>query len=132
MSLMTNTFANPKISIEGMSKVYPLGNTEFKALDNVSLDVADNEFITVVGPSGCGKSTTRNILAGLETVSGGQALVDGIAVDGPGPERGVIFPQYALFPWLTGRDNVEFDLKTAKMLSGGIHQRCAIAPPPTP
>lgn len=155
MSTMTSTLANPKISIQGVSKIYPLGNTEFKALDNVSLDVADNEFITVVGPSGCGKSTMMNILAGLETVSGGQALVDGVAVDGPGPERGVIFQQYALFPWLTVRDNVEFGLKTAKipkaerrriadhfielvgleqfadalpkMLSGGMRQRCAIA-----
>lgn len=153
MNTMANS--NPKISIQGVSKVFPLGTGEFTALDNVSLDVADNEFITIVGPSGCGKSTLMNVLAGLETVSGGRALVDGIAVEGPGPERGVIFQQYALFPWLTVRENVEFGLKTAKMpkakrrqisdhfinlvgltqfadalpkmLSGGMRQRCAIA-----
>lgn len=155
MSTTTRTPDRPKISIRGVSKVFPLGNSDFTALDNVSLDVADNEFVTVVGPSGCGKSTMMNVLAGLETVSSGVALVDGVAVDGPGPERGVIFQQYALFPWLTVRENVEFGLKTAKMpkaerreiadrfirlvgleqfadalpkmLSGGMRQRCAIA-----
>ncbi|GAA3881207.1 ABC transporter ATP-binding protein [Leifsonia kafniensis] len=144
-----------KISVRGVTKTFPLGNEDFIALDNVSLDVADNEFVTIVGPSGCGKSTLMNVLAGLEDVSSGHALVDGIAVAGPGPERGVIFQQYALFPWLTVRKNVEFGLKTArvpraerreraehfinlvgltqfadalpKMLSGGMKQRCAIA-----
>jgi NitT/TauT family transport system ATP-binding protein len=144
-----------KISVHEVSKVFSLGKEAFTALDRVSLDIADNEFVTVVGPSGCGKSTLMNILAGLETPSGGQALVDGAPVKGPGPERGVIFQQYALFPWLTVRKNVEFGLKTAgkgkaerrekarqyiemvglaqfadalpKMLSGGMRQRCAIA-----
>lgn len=158
--MTTSTLTPPivgaaKISVRGVTKTFPLGNEEFTALDNVSLDVADNEFVTIVGPSGCGKSTMMNVLAGLETVSSGQALVDGIPVNGPGPERGVIFQQYALFPWLTVRKNVEFGLKTArvpraerreradhfinlvglgqfadalpKMLSGGMKQRCAIA-----
>jgi NitT/TauT family transport system ATP-binding protein len=132
-----------------------LQNEEFIALDGISLDIADNEFVTVVGPSGCGKSTLMNILAGLDTPTSGRALVDGMDVVGPGPERGVIFQQYALFPWLTVRKNVEFGLKVAgldaterreradyfirmvgleqfadalpKMLSGGMKQRCAIA-----
>lgn len=145
----------PKISVRGLSKVFPLGGQDFIALDRVSLNISDNEFVTVVGPSGCGKSTLMNILAGLEETSGGQARVDGKVVSGPSPERGVIFQQYALFPWLTVRKNVEFGLKTAgmpkaqrretaeyfirmvglekfadalpKMLSGGMKQRCAIA-----
>jgi NitT/TauT family transport system ATP-binding protein len=145
----------PKISVRGISKTFALGKETFTALDRVSLDIADNEFVTVVGPSGCGKSTLLNILAGLEEPTEGQALVDGSTVSGPGPERGVIFQQYALFPWLTVRKNVEFGLKTArvpkaerrdraqhfvemvgleqfadalpKMLSGGMRQRCAIA-----
>jgi NitT/TauT family transport system ATP-binding protein len=128
---------------------------DFTALGDVSLSVADNEFITVVGPSGCGKTTLMNILAGLETPTRGRALADGKAIEGPGPERGVIFQQYALFPWLTVRKNVEFGLRTAgvgraerrkraehfidlvglhdfadalpKTLSGGMKQRCAIA-----
>jgi NitT/TauT family transport system ATP-binding protein len=156
-SMTTTTAASPtaKISVQGVSKVFPLGGEDFVALDRVSLTISDNEFVTVVGPSGCGKSTLMNILAGLDQTSGGQALVDGKAVSGPSPERGVIFQQYALFPWLTVRKNVEFGLKTAgmpraerreraeyfirrvglekfadalpKMLSGGMKQRCAIA-----
>jgi NitT/TauT family transport system ATP-binding protein len=146
---------SPKISVKGITKTFALGKETFTALDHVSLDIADNEFVTVVGPSGCGKSTLLNILAGLEEPTEGQALVDGSTVAGPGPERGVIFQQYALFPWLTVRKNVEFGLKTArvpkaerrdraqhfiemvgleqfadalpKMLSGGMRQRCAIA-----
>lgn len=144
-----------KISIRGVRKTFQLKDTEFVALEHVDLDIADNEFVTVVGPSGCGKSTMMNILAGLEEPSGGEAIVDGKHVSGPGPERGVIFQQYALFPWLTVRKNVEFGLKVAgvsrqerkeraehfirmvgleqfadalpKMLSGGMKQRCAIA-----
>ncbi|RUR01798.1 ABC transporter ATP-binding protein [Labedella endophytica] len=147
--------ASPKISVRDVKKTFTLKNEEFVALGGVDLDIADNEFVTVVGPSGCGKSTLMNILAGLDEPTAGEALVDGVAVDGPGPERGVIFQQYALFPWLTVRQNVEFGLKTAKvpraerreradyfirmvgleqfadalpkMLSGGMKQRCAIA-----
>ena len=146
---------SPKISVKGITKTFALGKETFTALEHVSLEIADNEFVTVVGPSGCGKSTLLNILAGLEEPTEGQALVDGTTVSGPGPERGVIFQQYALFPWLTVRKNVEFGLKTArvgkeerreraqhfiemvgleqfadalpKMLSGGMRQRCAIA-----
>jgi NitT/TauT family transport system ATP-binding protein len=144
-----------KISVRDVRKTFALRNEEFVALDGVSLDIADNEFVTVVGPSGCGKSTLLNILAGLEEPTSGHALVDGAEVAGPGPERGVIFQQYALFPWLTVRKNIEFGLKVAglgraerreraehfvrlvgleqfadalpKMLSGGMKQRCAIA-----
>src|SRR5699024_12693448 len=78
---------------------------------------------TVVGPSGCGKSTLMNILAGLEDPTSGTALVDGGEVHGPSPERGVIFQQYALFPWLTVRDNVEFGLKTARVPAAERRER---------
>ncbi|GLY04292.1 MULTISPECIES: ABC transporter ATP-binding protein [Actinoplanes] len=143
------------ITIEHVRKVFPLQGSEFVALGDVDLELADNEFVTVVGPSGCGKTTLMNILAGLETPTSGRALVDGEPVTGPGPERGVIFQQYALFPWLTVRKNVEFGLRTAgvprarrreiadrfialvglerfadalpKTLSGGMKQRVAIA-----
>ena len=144
-----------KIQVQNVSKTFELGGERFEALGDVRLTVRENEFITVVGPSGCGKSTLMNILAGLEEPTSGTAHVDGIEVDGPSPERGVIFQQYALFPWLTVRQNVEFGLKTAKVpaaerrersqyfidmvgltdfadalpktLSGGMKQRCAIA-----
>ncbi|YBV94258.1 ABC transporter ATP-binding protein (plasmid) [Phyllobacteriaceae bacterium JZ32] len=146
----------PKISFQSVSRQFDLGQGEvFLALDRLSLDIADGEFVTVVGPSGCGKSTAMNIAAGLIRPSAGAVLVDGVEVSGPGPERGVIFQQYALFPWLTVQENVEFGLKIAgvgraerkrtadhfielvglsrfadalpKMLSGGMKQRCAIA-----
>ncbi|MGP3985794.1 ABC transporter ATP-binding protein [Streptomyces sp. 3N207] len=146
---------NSKISFQDVVKTFPLKGAEFTALDGVSLEVADQEFVTVVGPSGCGKSTLMSMAAGLQDPSSGQVLVDGRPVTGPGPDRGVIFQQYALFPWLTVRQNVEFGLKLAavpaeerhrragqaiglvglddfadalpKTLSGGMKQRCAIA-----
>lgn len=144
-----------KIEVKNLKKTFPLKGQDFVALNGVDLSVADQEFVTVVGPSGCGKTTLLNIIAGLEKASGGEVLVDGVAVNGPSPERGVIFQQYALFPWLTVRQNVEFGLKLAKkskketqetaqhfidlvgltqfadalpkMLSGGMKQRCALA-----
>ncbi|MFG2025928.1 ABC transporter ATP-binding protein [Streptomyces sp. NPDC048825] len=144
-----------KISFEDVAKTFPMKDTTFVALDHVSLDIADREFVTVVGPSGCGKSTLMGMAAGLVAPTAGQVLVDGAPVSGPGPDRGVIFQQYALFPWLTVRHNVEFGLKLAglpaaerkrradhaidlvglgdfadalpKTLSGGMKQRCAIA-----
>lgn len=143
------------ITVDRVHKTFPLKGEQFVALGDVSLELADNEFVTVVGPSGCGKTTLMNILAGLETPTSGRAVVDGKTVTGPGPERGVIFQQYALFPWLTVRKNVEFGLRTAgvkaakrreiadhfidlvglgqfadalpKTLSGGMKQRVAIA-----
>ncbi|MEO3844927.1 MULTISPECIES: ABC transporter ATP-binding protein [unclassified Streptomyces] len=144
-----------KISFRDVVKTFPMKGTDFTALDGVSLDIADREFVTVVGPSGCGKSTLLNMAAGLTEPTSGDVLVDGSPVTGPGPDRGVIFQQYALFPWLTVRRNVEFGLKLAglaaderrkradsaielvgltdfadalpKTLSGGMKQRCAIA-----
>lgn len=147
---------SPKISFQDVSRTFDVaGRPIFTALDHLSLDIEDGEFITVVGPSGCGKSTAMSIAAGLLPPSSGRVLVDGLEVKGPGPERGVIFQQYALFPWLTVRENVEFGLRLQKiekrkrreiadhfielvnlshfaeslpkMLSGGMKQRCAIA-----
>ncbi len=151
----TTTDTAPKISFREVVKTYPMKNGTFTALDTVSLDISDREFVTVVGPSGCGKSTLLGMAAGLVEPTSGEALLDGRPVRGPGPERGVIFQQYALFPWLTVRRNVEFGLRLAsisagerrrraqhaidlvglgdfadalpKTLSGGMKQRCAIA-----
>ena len=125
------------------------------ALTGVSFDIHQNEFVCVVGPSGCGKSTLLNIIGGLEKPTSGTVTVDGKPVEGPGPDRGVVFQQYALFPWLTVEDNVKFGLKLQgkspeecneiaqkyiklvqledfaksypKELSGGMKQRVAIA-----
>ena len=144
-----------KVKIDNVVKKYSGRNGEMVALNGVSLDIHENEFVCVVGPSGCGKSTLLNIIAGLHEPTSGQVLVDGQAVSGPGPDRGVVFQQYALFPWLTVQKHVEFGLKLQGMsqdkaeqeakkyikmvdleqfaqsypkeLSGGMKQRVAIA-----
>jgi NitT/TauT family transport system ATP-binding protein len=78
------------------------------AIEDISLDIERGEFVTVIGPSGCGKTTLLNILAGFEQPSAGQVLLEGQPIDGPGADRGVVFQEYALFPWLTLRQNVEY------------------------
>ena len=144
-----------RVQIKGVEKVYEGRNGKTVALNGVNMDIYDNEFICVVGPSGCGKSTLLNIIAGLHEPTSGEVLVDGAKVEGTGVERGVVFQQYALFPWLTVKKNVEFGLRIKKMppeemeatamkyikmvglekfvnaypkeLSGGMKQRVAIA-----
>ena len=143
------------ISVQDATKIYSTDRGTTVSLDHVSLDVEQGEFITLVGPSGCGKSTMLNLIGGLLNPTSGSILVNGKAVKGPSPDRGVIFQQYALFPWLTARQNVEFGLRLQgvpkrersaraqkylelvglgefgdalpKELSGGMKQRCAIA-----
>ncbi|MFF9754555.1 ABC transporter ATP-binding protein [Streptomyces sp. NPDC014344] len=145
----------PTIAFREVTRRFPVKGGDFLALDRVGLDIADGEFVTVVGPSGCGKSTLLNIAAGLQEATAGEVTVDGVPVRGPAPERGVIFQQYALFPWMTVAANVEYGLKVRgvgraerrrrarevidlvgltdfadalpKTLSGGMKQRCAIA-----
>lgn len=102
---------NIKVKIDQVKKVYNGRTGEMVALNGVSLDIADNEFVCVVGPSGCGKSTLLNIIAGLLEPTDGAVYVDERKVVGTGVERGVVFQQYALFPWLTVKKNVEFGLK---------------------
>ena len=144
-----------KLKIDNVRKVFDTRNGEMIALNGVSLDIKENEFICVVGPSGCGKSTLLNIIAGLSEPTSGKVYCDGKEVTGTGTERGVVFQQYALFPWMTVKKNVMFGLnlkgikgkeaediamKYIKMvqledfvnhypkeLSGGMKQRVAIA-----
>ncbi len=139
-----------------MSKSFGAAGSEpVLALDRLSLEVYPGELLAVIGPSGCGKSTLLSIVAGLEAPSAGRIELDGRAVTGPGPDRGVCFQDYALFPWKTVRENVEFGLKVRGIppdrrravadahielvnlkgfenryphqLSGGMRQRCALA-----
>jgi len=95
-----------------------------EAASRVSLEVQPGEFVSIIGPSGCGKSTLLNIVAGFITPSEGEALLDGRPIGGPGADRGVVFQQYSLFPWMTVRKNVEFGLK---MKGLGQNQREAAA-----
>ncbi|HJB00457.1 MAG TPA: ABC transporter ATP-binding protein [Candidatus Mediterraneibacter merdavium] len=144
-----------KVKIENVKKVWNTRNGQIVALNGVNLDIMENEFICVVGPSGCGKSTLLNIIAGLEEPTEGAAYIDDKKITSTGVERGVVFQQYALFPWLTVLKNVMFGLKLQgkkndeakeiamkyikmvqleefvnhypKELSGGMKQRVAIA-----
>jgi NitT/TauT family transport system ATP-binding protein len=100
--------AGPKIQIQRVAKAFGPPGRATPALTEIDLDVAEREFVCLLGPSGCGKSTLLNIMAGFLAPSSGAVLVDGRAVAGPGPERGVVFQEYALFPWLTVAGNVEF------------------------
>jgi NitT/TauT family transport system ATP-binding protein len=93
---------------------YAKGNV-IEAVSSVTMDVKPGEFVSLIGPSGCGKSTLLNIVAGFVQPTSGSALVDGAAIKGPGSDRGVVFQQYSLFPWLTVRKNVEFGLKMKGM-----------------
>ena len=147
-----------RLSIRNVTKVFSgsaRGAAPTTALQPTSLEVADNDFITVLGPSGCGKSTLLRLVAGLETPSSGEILLDGHPVQGPGADRGVVFQSYTLFPWLNVRQNICFGLREKgvpaaeqqeisehfiasvglrgfeshfpKQLSGGMQQRVAIA-----
>ena len=127
----------------------------FTALEDITLDVRPGEFLTLVGPSGCGKSTLLDLLGGLTAPTSGRILLDGRPIEGPARDRGIVFQQYALFPWRTAAQNVEFGLDIAGLkarqrreiarhyldlvgltafadrhpheLSGGMKQRVAIA-----
>ena len=152
---MAGKEGNIKVSIQGIEKKYNTRKGEVVALNGVNFDIKENEFICVIGPSGCGKSTLLNIIAGLLEPTAGQILVDGKPIQGTVTDRRVVFQQYALFPWLTVKKNVEFGLKLKglskdecdsiamkylkmvelekfadsypKELSGGMKQRVAIA-----
>jgi ABC-type nitrate/sulfonate/bicarbonate transport system ATPase subunit len=147
-----------RLAIRNVGKTFPGVSRQAPptvALRPVSLDVADNDFITVLGPSGCGKSTLLRLVAGLEEPSTGEILLDDVPIRGPGADRGVVFQSYTLFPWLTVRRNICFGLREKgvsfseqreisdrfiarmglqgfedhypKQLSGGMQQRVAIA-----
>ena len=95
-----------RIELKDLSIVFGAGDTAFRAVDRFSTTISSGEFICILGPSGCGKSTVMNAIAGFETVSSGFLRVDGKAINGPGPDRGMVFQQPTLFPWKSVRDNV--------------------------
>ena len=116
----------PKVQIKAVEKIYEGRKGKTVALNGVNLDIYDNEFICVVGPSGCGKSTLLNIIAGLNEATSGEVIVDGVKVEGTGVDRGVVFQQYALFPWLTVKKNVLFGLNLKKDLTNEQREEIAM------
>lgn len=101
------------LTLNKLEKSFPLGKGYRRVLHGIDLTLNDNEFVSIVGTSGCGKSTLLSIAAGLEDFDGGDVLVDGVPIEGPGLDRGVVFQSYTLLPWLTARGNIEFALKAA-------------------
>ncbi len=99
------------VEIRHLDVRFGFGANMVEAVSDVSIDVKPGEFVSILGPSGCGKSTLLNVVAGFVKHTGGSVLVDGKEVRGPGAERGMVFQQYSLFPWMTVRKNVEFGLK---------------------
>ena len=144
-----------RVTISGLEKVYGEGTERTKAIEDLSFEVDGGEFVSVVGPSGCGKSTLLYLIAGFLDATVGTIAVDDEPIDGPGTDRGVVFQDYALFPWRTVSENVtygleelgmpkderqavageylemvdldEFEDKYPKELSGGMKQRVALA-----
>ncbi len=106
-----------KLTIHNISKTFFLKTGPVAALDNVSLEVMEGEFICLVGPSGCGKTTLLNIIAGLERPDSGEVLEDGVPIADPGQDRLVMFQESALFPWLSVLGNVMYGLKLKSGLS---------------
>ncbi|MYZ48315.1 ABC transporter ATP-binding protein [Propylenella binzhouense] len=105
-----------RLTLSRIDKSFVVANLRreqrFHIFQNFSIDIADRQFVSVVGPSGCGKSTLLNLVAGIEACTAGSIAVDGEPVRGPGLDRGIVFQQFALFPWLTARDNIEFGLRS--------------------
>ncbi|GAA1959858.1 ABC transporter ATP-binding protein [Agromyces allii] len=110
----------PLISVRNLTVSYHVARTgaTLTAVEGVDLEVHEGEFVTVLGPSGCGKTTVMNVIAGLVKPTSGEVLVDGRPVTGPGPDRAVVFQDYALLPWRTVFDNVKFGLEMQKHLKG--------------
>lgn len=100
-----------RIAFDRVSVQFDTERGPMKVLDDVSFEIRQGEFVSIIGPSGCGKTTLMNLLGGFVPPTSGQVLLDGRPVNGPGPDRGVIFQEYGVFPWLTVRQNIEFGLK---------------------
>ena len=100
-----------KLEIRDVSFDYMDKKSRFSALEHVSLDIKEGEFVCILGSSGCGKSTLLGLLNGLNRVKSGEILLDGKRIAGPGPDRAVVFQQYSLFPWLTAKGNVNFGIR---------------------
>jgi NitT/TauT family transport system ATP-binding protein len=143
------------IDVRGVNKVFATSDREVVALKDIDLQIPQGQFVCLLGPSGCGKSTLLNAIAGFALPSSGTITADGRVITGPGPERGMVFQEYALFPWMTVEKNVAFGLEIKGMpkaqidatvdkllrmlslqdfrtrypkdLSGGMRQRVAIA-----
>ena len=142
----SHNHSHSRIQIQGVHKHFaqPGKGDSQQVLSDVSLELQHGEFVCLLGASGCGKSTLLNLVAGFEQPDGGRLLCDGRPITGPGPERGMVFQQPTLFPWLTVRQNVDFGPRMAGRIvcsawlawptlptttPGSYPAACASAPP---
>jgi len=114
-----------EIVFSGVGRMFRRDGREVPALDGIDLTVGEREFVAIVGPSGCGKTTCLRMVAGLEFPSQGEVKVGGAVVRAPGPDRAVVFQQFALFPWKTVAENIEFGLKSKGVANGARHETIA-------
>ena len=113
------------IADEHVSRVFERDGTDFPTLDRITFGVRDREFVAIVGPSGCGKTTCLRMAAGLEFPTSGRVTVGGRSVTAPGPDRAVVFQQFALFPWKTVHENIDFGLRGKGLPAGARRDRIA-------
>lgn len=113
----------PKLATVGLTVDFPTRRSPIRALDEVDVTVADGEMVSIVGASGCGKSTLLAVAAGLLDPTAGQVLLDGEVVRGPGPDRGLVFQSYTLYPWRSVRANVAFGLELVGLSKSEIRER---------
>src|SRR5436190_9166000 len=104
-----------EIVFDNVSRAFKRDGRDTLAVDGVSFEVREREFVALVGPSGCGKTTCLRMAAGLEFPTSGTVSVGGVLVTEPGPERAVVFQQFALFPWKTVHENIDFGLRSKGM-----------------
>jgi NitT/TauT family transport system ATP-binding protein len=113
------------VIIRGVNKVFPTASGPLVALQDINLEIPPGQFTCLLGPSGCGKSTLLNAVAGFALPSSGSIHANGREVTGPGPERGMVFQEYALFPWMTVEQNVGFGLEIKGLPAPQIRARVA-------
>ena len=104
-----------ELRVEGISKSFQNEGSVQTVLKNMSFQVSEGQFVTLLGPSGCGKTTLLTIIAGFQAASGGRVLINGQPADKPGPDRGFVFQNYALFPWMTVKDNILYPMKQRRV-----------------
>ncbi|MBU6504965.1 MAG: ABC transporter ATP-binding protein, partial [Betaproteobacteria bacterium] len=113
----------PAILIERVSKAFSTSKASVTALENIGLEIPAGQFVCLLGPSGCGKSTLLNAVAGFARPDAGRILVNDVPVTGPSPERGMVFQEYALFPWMTVAQNVAFGLEVKRLPKAAVQAR---------
>ncbi len=121
-STCQNVICMATINLENLSMIYGSNGSRYTALSDVNLDIRKGDFISLIGPSGCGKSTIIDLVSGLKVPTEGTVLIDQEPVNGPGPDRGTVFQDYSLFPWMTAFENVCFAIEH----TNGTHSRAAV------